>query len=118
MATLFERLVGLDTVVESDPENDKIALHDFRAVLILFLEGDEPRSAFNNGFNLTAAQQTYLTQKIIGPALDHSTPREYVNMLFEWLALAERGFFKPVKYRNEANFDRHLIDEQTKRPKV
>lgn len=96
MATLFERVVGLD--------GEKIAIHPLRGLASEIFRGYRTIDDVVVVFSLTADQTTDLQRLLaIAASLSADNARRFIDWLFDLFALAEVGVMPDV-YRNETVF--------------
>jgi len=111
MATLFERLIGLDLENEIDlPENEKLAIHAYTGALNEFRRGRLNGPQLVAFFDLNTNQQT---DTIYWKDLWQAAPNnaEFMRVFKDWLYLGETE--TDSIYLVEANFVQRLEVEVT-----
>lgn len=102
MATLFERIIGVD--------ENKIPIHGIECAVGHISRGNATAAEVIAAYSLDAGQQadlvTFLTKLSNFPDVGASSRNKaYISMVvFQWLAEAEMGTLKPEHFRNEVNF--------------
>jgi hypothetical protein len=106
MATLFERLVGINT----DATDDKMAIHSFCGALNELRRGKLTGGEIASMFGLDAAQQTdaVALKDLLVAAPDRI---EFMRVLKDWLYLGEDD--REPRYRVQATFVARLQTEVT-----
>lgn len=110
MATLFERLAGVNLPVEPTVNETKLGIHPFSGALNELRRGKLTGADIANFFDLDAAQQTdaIALKDLIVAAPDRT---EFMRVFKDWLYMAESG--TDAQYLVQANFVTRLQTEVT-----